>query len=58
MSYTVKQQGEWSGNGALDLDFEAETLADVDRIVDREIEPGTYYEVVDETGVCVKEGTR
>lgn len=58
MTYTVQQQGEWAGGDALDLDYEAETLAQAHAIVRDEIPAGIPYLILDENYRVVEEGTR
>ena len=47
MRYTVQQHGEWSETDAMDIDFEADTWEDVERIIRDEIPPGVIYLVID-----------
>jgi hypothetical protein len=57
VSYTIQQQGEWSGNGALDLDYEADSLKEAWEIVRTEIPAGTIYLIYDGDYNLVAEGT-
>lgn len=47
--YTIQQHGEWSGrDDVLDLDFEADTLAEAHKIIREEIPAGVIYILIDE----------
>lgn len=57
--FTVQQHGEWSGMpDVLDMDFEAETWEEVQKIVREEIPSGCIYQVLGADYGIIHEGTK